>query len=190
MIKKFLLVSFFLSLLCSYSFAQQSIPKDTLITLERDPGYFGQIGTYPCPFYKLTIFADRKVQLEPKEYCKEKILIGKIIESRISREQVKQIISEFEKIDFFSLKSTSENNGNSPGECPQYGTDASTAFTSIIINGKTKRVEHYHGCSGNESLSKLTALKNKIDEIVNIKQWFDCHLGKNRINLSNKNNQQ
>lgn len=118
MSKKCILVSFFLSLLCSYSFAQQVVPQDFLITVERNPGFFGQIGEVNCPFYKLTISADGRVRLEPKEYGKEKILTGKVIESRISRKQLKQIASEFEKINFFSLKSTFENKENSAGECP------------------------------------------------------------------------
>ncbi len=189
MIKNFLLVSFFLSLLCSYSSAQESMLKDTLITIERDPGYFGQIGRSPCPFYKLTIFADGKVELEPREYGKEKIISGKIIKGQISQEQLKQIISEFEKIDFYSLKDTFENKENSREECPQSGTDAPTTITSIKINGKSKKVEHYHGCEGSEVLARLTNLENKIDEIANIKQWFDCHDGKNRINLLSQSNQ-
>jgi hypothetical protein len=37
-IKRLLLASFLLSLLCNYSFAQRTVPKDALITLERNPG--------------------------------------------------------------------------------------------------------------------------------------------------------
>src|SRR5688500_16460453 len=111
MIKNLLLVSFFLLLVSDFSFAQQIIPNDTLITLERDPGFFGKIGEAPCPFYKLTIFADGKVEIEPKEYKDNaaKIVSGEIIKSRINNEQLKELTAEFERIDFYSLKSTSEN---------------------------------------------------------------------------------
>lgn len=148
MIKNLLLVSFFLLLISGYSFAQQTIPNDTLITLERDPDFFGKVGESPCPFYKLTIFADRKVELEPKEYNHnaKKLVFGEVIKSRISEEQLKELIAEFEKIDFYSLKSTFENKENSLDVCPKYGTDSATTKTSITINGKTKQVEHYHGC--------------------------------------------
>ncbi|MGI8641614.1 MAG: DUF6438 domain-containing protein [Pyrinomonadaceae bacterium] len=188
MIKDFLLVLFFLLLICNYLFAQQTIPQDTLITLERNPGHWGMSGLSPCPFYKLTIFADGIVELEPKDYNEYKIVTGKIIKSRISQEQLKQLISEFEKIDFYSLKSTFESKENSLDDCPEYGTDAVTAIMSITIKGKTKQVEHYHGCRKTEALSKLTNLENKIDEIVNIKQWFDCFRGKNLIILSSQTN--
>lgn len=184
MIKHLLSALFFLLLIGGYSFAQKTIPKDTLIILERDPGFFGKVGTSSCPFYKLTIFADGKVELEPKEYKfnATKIVSGEVIKSRISKEQLKELIAEFEKIDFYSLKSTFENE-NETENCPSYGTDAPTTKTSITINGKTKQIEHYQGCRGTEALSQLTNLEDKIDEIVNIKQWFDCYQGKNRIKL-------
>jgi hypothetical protein len=137
----------------------------------------------PCPFYKLTISADGTVQLEPKQYTKTQIVSGKIIKSQISQQQLKQIISEFEKTNFYSLNRISENGPGSARDCPQHGSDDVTAITSITLNGKTKRLEHYHGCKGTETLTKLTNLENKIDEVVNIKQWFDCYEGKNKINL-------
>ncbi len=181
--KRFLFVLFFLFLIFSYSFGQQTIPKDTLITLERNPGYWGMLGD-SCPFYKLTISADGTVELEPKDYKEHKVITSKIIKSKINQEQVKQLISEFEKIDFYSLKSTSERKENTQEDCPEYGTDDVTATTSITVNGKSKQVEHYHGCRKTDALTKLVNLENKIDETVNIKQWFDCKDGKNRITLS------
>ena len=80
MIKHLLLASLFLSLLCSYSTAQQAIPQDILITLERDPGHWGRVGTSPCPFFKLTISADGTVELEPKDVKEYKVVTGKINE--------------------------------------------------------------------------------------------------------------
>jgi hypothetical protein len=170
----------------AYSFAQQNISDDTLIILERDPRYWGwdsHSTPEDCPFYKLTIFANGNVELEPKYYKENKILTGKIIKSRISKKQLKQLVSEFEKMDFYSLNSTFENKPNSREDCPQSGSDGVTVITALTLNGETKRVEHYHGCRGTEVLLKLTKLENTIDEAVNIKQWFDCHNGRNRINL-------
>jgi hypothetical protein len=184
MIKNFLLIAFFLSAASGYSLAQAAVPDDTLITLARNPGIWGINGIASCPFYKLTISADGTVELEPREYKKYRIVAGKIIKSRITPEQLKQLVAEFEKADFSSFNSTFENTSNSEADCPEYLADAVTAVTSLTIKGKTKQVEHYHGCRNTEALAKLTALENKIDEIVNIKQWFDCYGGKNRINLS------
>ena len=50
-------------------------------------------------------------------------------------------------------------------------TDAPSVITSIIIDGKTKSIEHYHGdFSAPEA---LTQLEDKIDEIVNSNQWIE-----------------
>ncbi|MEO6656079.1 MAG: DUF6438 domain-containing protein [Pyrinomonadaceae bacterium] len=182
--KRFLFVLFFLISVSHYSFAQSPKSGHVLITLERNPGYWGEVGTAPCPFYKLSIFDKGAVEIEPKNYVEYKLVIGQIIKTRISLEQVKQLIAEFQKIDFFVLKSTFENKENSREECPQYGSDGVTATTSITIEGKTKLVEHYHGCGKTEAHSKLIDLENMIDEIANIKQWFDCYGGKNRKTLS------
>ncbi|MDQ4122238.1 MAG: hypothetical protein M3209_12430 [Acidobacteriota bacterium] len=139
------------------------------------------------------ISADGTVELEPKGFSgefKEKVIIHKVIKSKISKEQLRQLISEFEKIDFYSLNSTFESpDKNSQSDCPELWFDSATTVTSITIKGKTKQVEHYHGCQGSEAMKKLTNLENKIDETVNIKQWVDCNKGKNRITISNQSNE-
>jgi len=167
-------------------FAQQRVP-DALIILERDPGYWGELGAASCPFYKLTIFADGSVKMEPKDYREYKVVVGPIVKSQITLQKLNQLVSAFDKADFFRFISTFENKQNDQADCPQYGTDDSTAFLTITLNGTTKRVEHYQGCRGTEALSKLTDLENKVEEAVDIKQWFDCYNGKNRVNLHRDN---
>lgn len=180
MIKIFITVLFLLFSTFAHSVAQTPAPDKILITLERHPGHWGEVGADPCPFYKLTIFDNGSVELEPKNYDDNKIVIGKTIKSQINSEQLTQLIAWFKKIDFYSLKSTFEDTQkNSREDCPQYGTDGVNVKTSIMIDGKTKLVEHYHGCQKTEILSKLTDLENTIGEAVNIKQWFDCFEGKN-----------
>jgi hypothetical protein len=179
MIKKFLSASFFLLLICNYSFAQQTIPKDTLIIFEPNPGFFAFMS--PCPFYKMTIFADGVVELEPKYYKNEneqsKLVTGEIIKSKITEDEVKELISEFEKIDFYSLKDKYDTGmDNSFDHCPIYLTDSSKAIISFTSNGRTKKVEHDHGCSGTTVLYKLTNLENKIAKTVNIQKWLDCKM--------------
>jgi hypothetical protein len=172
--KRLLLSSFFLFLPFNNFFAQQSIPEDALITLERNKGFFGFL--HPCPYYKLSISSDGTLVLEPKSYDKEnKMVAGEIIKGRISPEQMKKLIAEFERVDFYSLKSIFENQVNSTGDCTEFWTDASTVITSITFQGRSKKVQHYQGCRGNDSLLKLTNLENKIDEIVNTKQLFECY---------------
>lgn len=70
---------------------QQDIPADTVITLERT-GCFGS-----CPIYKLTIVADGSVAFEGRDYVRSRKMAG-----RITREQLRELISAFEEIDFSS----------------------------------------------------------------------------------------
>jgi hypothetical protein len=143
----------------------QAIPKDTTITLERTE-CFGS-----CPSYKLTVSADGAVSFTGKKNVKT---VGNA-QSRINPKQMKQLVAAFERIDYFSLRDDYGANrvyAPAPAEgCPEMWTDYPGAYTSLTINGKTKHVAHYYGCQGTETLKKLMALENRIDEIVNIKQW-------------------
>lgn len=186
MIKKSLSTFFVFFLLAGFALAQTNDQNDPIITLERDPGYWGWAGDSPCPFYKLMIFADGRVLLEPKDIIEHKAVAGKTIESRIAPSKVAELISEFDMSGFSFLKSTSENGnkGFDPKDCPNKRTDNGTFVISIRSGTTITRVEHYDGCFGTENLKTLTRLEDKIDETVNIKQWIDCRNGKNRIDLS------
>ena len=126
--------------------------EEVVITLERTACH----GT--CPVYALTIYGSGTVIYEGIEYVKttgEK-------EGSISEEQVRQLISEFEKIGYFSLSDSYEE---------RTITDAPSAITSITIDGKTKSIKHYHGDFSAPEL--LTELENRIDEITNSAQWIE-----------------
>jgi hypothetical protein len=159
------------------------IPQDTLITLERSPDFF-LVG----PFYKVMISADGAVRFEPKAYTnehREKVVGGNIITGRISQEQLQQLIAEFEKINFYSLRDTSDDpRKNSKDDCPDYLYDSSATVLAISLNGKSKEVHHYLGCDGTKALSDLVGLEYKIDEAVNIKQFLDRDRENNNTNVS------
>ncbi|CAN5294869.1 hypothetical protein BH10ACI1_BH10ACI1_01500 [soil metagenome] len=137
------------------------IPNDLLITLGRTACY----GT--CPIYKLTVKADGSVLFEGEKFTKT---VGKA-EGKISEIQVKQLIKEFENVDYFNL-----NGKYDSANCYQI-TDSPSAVTSIQFNGKQKSVDHYYGCQQGsddfeKELAKLKNLENKIDEIVETKRWI------------------
>ncbi|UCC16738.1 MAG: hypothetical protein JSU58_10300 [Dehalococcoidales bacterium] len=125
-------------------------PDEVVITLERTAchGF--------CPIYSLTIHGDGTVIYEGEDFVKT---VGRA-NSVISKEKVEQLISEFEKVDYDSLKNAYTE---------KTITDAPTVITSITRNGKTKTVEHYHGDFS--APEKLTELEDKVDEIVNSEQW-------------------
>jgi hypothetical protein len=155
--KKLFLALALLSLLavpvtgCTDSQSSASNNKDVVITLERTACF----GT--CPVYSLTIRGDGTVAYEGKDFVEVK---GPA-ETTISQDQIEKLIVEFEKADFFSLKDS---------YAERTITDAPTVITSITVDGKSKTVEHYHGDLS--APEKLTALEDRIDDIVNSDQWI------------------
>jgi len=120
-----------------------------------------------CPSYKLTIFADGRVVFEGREYVKAKGMT----KGRISEEKLRQLISEFKKVNYFSLRDTYQPSDNG---CPGFVTDMPSANSSIEINGRKKAISHYLGCreQGGDFPLQLVSLENKIDEIVGTGKWL------------------
>ena len=125
---------------------------DVVITLERTV-CFGV-----CPEYKLTVYGNGTVVYEGRRFVR--------IEGRrtiaIGEDKVRQLLSEFERIDYFSLEDSYEEH---------MATDMPSAYTSLTVDGKTKAVSHYHGDLS--APKELTELEERIDEIVNSDQWVN-----------------
>jgi Domain of unknown function (DUF6438) len=144
----------------------QNIPQDLMITLERaGDGWIS-------PQYKLTITADGSVVFEGRRFVKQE---GATIKSAVSQERLKQLIAEFDRVKFFSLK---DDYWMDRSVCDEVYSDQESVYTSIRINGKSKMIRHYHGCRGPKAPKKLTELENKIDEIVNTAQWLPDKKGR------------
>ena len=147
--------------------AQATAPKDTVITLERSQCF----GT--CPSYKLTVYGDGRVVYEGRKFVK----VEGAVNDSVTQEQLKQLLAEFDKADYFSLRDTYFD---ATDGCPTYWTDNPTANTSLELGGKKKAVRHYYGCQEKETSKdssfsvypkKLYELESKIDEIVNTGRW-------------------
>jgi len=130
-----------------------------VITLERTTCF----GT--CPAYKVSIFADGSVLYEGRDFVKTK---GDA-HGQITKEELQQLVREFEKIDYLKLDDEYSDGKN----CPEFWTDYPSAITSLSQDDKTKRVVHYYGCHGLPVLDQLTTLENKIDEVVKTKRWIE-----------------
>lgn len=153
--------------------ARPEVPADTLMTLQRT-GCYGL-----CPSYTLTITDDGTVVFNATSYWvgEGKDLRHKesgVLISKVSQEQIRELIAEFEKANYFSLQDTYTDAHGCPGGIV---TDSPSAYTSIQINGRSKAVSHYHGCMDQRDGFKvyppeLTELENRIDEIVNTSQWM------------------
>lgn len=129
------------------------------ITLERTACF----GT--CPMYKVTITSDGTVTFNGERFTKT----AGVAKGKISPNDFRQLVAEFEKINYFSLP-----DAYAPGTpvCPQRITDMPSANTSIKLNGKMKSVAHYHGCGDAGALAKLTALEKRIDEVASTQKWI------------------
>jgi Domain of unknown function (DUF6438) len=137
----------------------QAVPSDTEIVLER------QRCDLRCPVYKLTISADGSVVYNGRLFVKQ----TGIVKSSIGKERLSELIAEIERINYFSLKDK-----YIPGaECPQVATDYPTAIISVSLNGRSKTIQHYHGCTGADVLQQLTDLESKIDRVVDTEQWIN-----------------
>jgi (2Fe-2S) ferredoxin len=109
-----------------------------------------------CPIYNVTIYGNGTVLYEGIANVNS----TGIQRSNISENQVRQLLSEFKKIDYFSLNETDI--------ASHVVYDAPLFTTSLSINGKTKTIHHYETADP----QALTELENKIDEIVNSGQWI------------------
>ncbi len=140
------------------------IPSDLLITMDKPLCQ----GFENCQIYKITVKADGTVLFEGKQYTEIK---GKT-KRKISEEEVKELIKEFEKAGYFNLI----DNYNYE-TCPNSFTDSHDVNTSIQMNGNKKSVNHYLGCVGHntefeKSLNDLEILEDKIREISGAGRWI------------------
>ena len=119
--------------------------NEVVITLKR--GYCYGL----CPVYTLTIYGNGTVVYKGEE----NVNISGTRTDNISEGEVRQLISEFEKIDYFSLNESDFIRI----------LDVSEITTSLTINEKTKTIRHTGGPK------ELIELEFKIDEIVNSSQW-------------------
>jgi len=93
-------------------------------------------------------------------------------ETRIDPENVQLLIKSFKKAKFFSLR----NRYSLPEDgCRLHDGDAPSATISIVLNGKSKSIDHYLGCHQKRGTSVRTLIKleNLIDHVTNTAQWID-----------------
>ena len=89
--------------------------------------------------YSLKVLADGRVVYRGKQFVRNK---GKA-EIRLTREQLQQLLSEFEKADYFSLRNRYQYRADG---CSSSGLDYPSAVTSFRINGRVKTIAHDYGC--------------------------------------------
>ncbi|CAN5860248.1 hypothetical protein BH20ACI4_BH20ACI4_14550 [soil metagenome] len=140
------------------------IPPDTLISISLSET-LGQ-------WFTLVISADGKTIYTPTKfngYNRENIPPqGVPVENRISREQLEEIVREFEKQKFFSLDDSYKQG---EGECEGRVFDAGVRTVSIEIGGRKKSVR-WAGCmkNGKDIPPEFFAVFDKISTIGSSKR--------------------
>jgi hypothetical protein len=124
-----------------------NIPVDTKITLSRTICYGN------CASSKLEVFADGRF-----------VANGTTSTWHITEDRIKELISEFQRINYFSL--TDDYSFLNRNTCPNFREYASSVTTSITINGQTKSVFHTHGCQDLEISSQLESFEDRIEELM------------------------
>ena len=118
-----------------------------------------------CPIYKVSIASDGTVSFEGTNFVKTK----GVATGMIAPDDFNKLVSEFEKLKFFSLDDEYVPGSKS---CGPAATDLPYVRTSIQMNGKTKSVSHYQGCFNSEVVRALFDLDKKIDEIAGTEKWI------------------
>lgn len=125
------------------------IPDDLLITLKKQVGWGGNHS-------EMTINANGEFSFQnrpafPNKLPTDVFILGKRIKNpkylkpKLSPEKLKQLIAEFEKIQFFKFGKDFPAEDEKEVGCV---TDQGTDIISIQMNGQTKEVSNYLGCSG------------------------------------------
>ena len=127
------------------------------ITLERGPCF----GT--CPVYSVTLEGSGAVLFEGRRFVPDTgISTGRVPPARID-----SLVAELTGGGYFDFGDRYA--AGEPG-CERYATDLPTVITEVHAGGRSKRIEHDHGCM--EAPRALTALESRIDSVAGVARWL------------------
>jgi len=126
---------------------QQTIPDDALIKLERTV-CFGE-----CPAYSVTIDAKGNVTYQGDKFVR---VVGRQTD-RIPLSRVAALLETVDRIRFFELQDKYR--------LPV--TDNPTTFVTVVLNGRTKRIEDYVGAP-----KEVKQFEQQIDDAARTKRWI------------------
>lgn len=127
------------------------------ISLERTPCF----GT--CPVYTISVSPSGQVTFEGRAHVR---LLGTAT-GQIPPRRVDSLLVELEKAGYFRFAS---RYAASDPACGRYVTDLPAAITTVSLRGRTKRIEHDHGCGA--APGALAVLEKRIDEVLGSDQWI------------------
>src|SRR5438876_1847698 len=145
------------------------VPPDTLITLQRFQDIFGNGINY-----KVSLSSDGTLVFSRlNDFRTPDAKAPDSIQTKVAVQKVAQLLAEFERIKYFSLK---YSYAIADDGCPAEITDQGGAITSLTLESKTKTIYHIYGCRLHPDSPfypvPLSDLERKIDEITETKQWL------------------
>lgn len=163
-----LLAGCLLLLACLSCAHQRSVPVPAATPDNTAPEDFslvydqrGSFSAYPA--YVLSISADGRVVFEEKEFTR---VHGKA-EGRVSKEQLRDIISAIGEANFFNLSAKL-----SAPECENKATDATSHFWTISMRGRVQTINDTFGMVRCEPVKALRKMEDAVLSAVNIEQWI------------------
>ena len=127
------------------------------ISLERTPCFGG------CPVYTVSVSPSGQVTFEGRAH----VLVLGTATGQIPRQRIDALLVELERAGYFGFAS---RYAVSESACGRYVTDLPSAISSATLGGRTKRIEHDHGCGG--APQALAVLEKRIDEVLGSDHWI------------------
>jgi hypothetical protein len=127
------------------------------IRLERGPCF----GT--CPVYSVTLDGSGAILFEGRRFVAD----TGISTGRVPRARIDSLVGELTAGGYFDF--ADRYVAGEPG-CVQYATDLPSVITEVRAGGRSKRIEHDHGCM--EAPKALTALEGRIDSVAGVARWI------------------
>ncbi len=129
------------------------------VSLERGP-CFGS-----CPVYTISVSPSGRVTFEGRAHLRR---LGTFT-GEIPRQRVDALLLELERAGYFGF---ANRYAVSEVACGRYVTDLPSAISSVTVGGRTKRIEHDHGCGG--APGALAVLEKRIDEVLGSDRWLSA----------------
>jgi Domain of unknown function (DUF6438) len=115
--------------------ATQTIPGDTMITLQRGNCEGG------CPVYRVIIFSDGDVIWHGQDHAAKNGLVL----SHIEPNQIRALLAGFQAMDYFHLQHIY---GYGEKGCPRADVGKVMTRTTLVTGGRSQTMSHYAGCAG------------------------------------------
>lgn len=137
--------------------SEAKVAPPSAITLERTP-CFGS-----CPVYSISVSPSGQVTFEGRAHVRQ---LGTAT-GQIPQQRVDALLVELERAGYFGF---ADRYAVSEPTCGRYVTDLPSVISSATLGGRTKRIEHDHGCGG--APGALAVLEKRIDEVLGSDRWI------------------